>query len=232
MTATQFTCGSHGCEQTTLVSKDEADKLSDATSIALRNVLGAELQSILDRGVTISTLLELTRFAHTAQELLMIRSPMAEVRRRNSPAGSFGSSIAIQNPNVGNFDSVPTTPMSPYQAQYGYESSDSDVQSLTGEFAQNETFGAKMTREIVSALGALKRSDGPSVQELISGIGKAKKAGLHDVEAKLKASLDALLAGQEGETQVELGASDSADVEQSVVAGTADTVGVQTQVLQ
>ena len=231
MTATQFTCGSHGCEQTTLVSKDEADKLSDATSIALRNVLGAELQSILDKGVTIPTLLELTRFANTAQELLMIRSPMAEVRSRNRPAGSFGSNIAIQNPNAGDSNSV-ATQMSPYQAQYGYGDSDADVQSLTGEFAQNETFGAKMTREIVSALGALKRSDGPSVQELVSGIGKAKKAGLHDVEAKLKASLDALLAGQEGETQVELGASDSADVEQSVVAGTADTVGVQTQVLQ
>ena len=195
MSTQQFVCGTRGCDETHLMSGEEADKLSKATSDALRIAIAAELKTIIEKGVSISTLLELSRFSHTAQELLMIRSPIAEVRRKRrynlaGPGGfSYGGSIGTYG-GPGGFA------MSPYQNEYGYDEGDADVDSLTNEAAQNETFGAKMTREIVSALGAMKRKSGPSVTELIDAIKQAKDAGLDGAVQKLEEALTEALGNE------------------------------------
>ena len=192
-----FVCSDSGCHTPgPPLSKQEVETLTEATSESLRKAIGEEIGNIVSRGVSIPTLLELARFAHTAQELLMIRSPIAEVRRRKRIGA--GTGMMQYAGGMASYGGPGGFVMSPYQNQYGYEEDDPDVDSLTTEAAQNETFGAKMTREVISALGALKRTTGPTVQELIDSIKQAKDAGLDNIVAKLEASLDAALAADEG----------------------------------
>ena len=200
MSAQNFICGQNGRGDKQLMSGEEADRLSKATSKALLGAIEQELHSIISKGVSISTLLELSRFSHTAQELLMIRSPLAEVRRKKHGIGmALGQMgvgmVANYNQGLGAYGGPGGVAMSPYQNEYGYDEDDADVDSLTGEAAQNETFGAKMTREIISALGALKRSSGPSVPDLIESIKQAKEANLDSVVTRLEISLDEALGG-------------------------------------
>ena len=196
MTGQMFQCGDGGCETGGMLSAEEADKLSQATSPVLREAIAEELKSILARGVSISMLMELSRFSHTAQELLMIRSPLAEVRRKRAHNYQSNGPNMYSPSMLGSYGAPGGFAMSPYQSEYGYGEDAADVGSLTQEAAQNETFGAKMTREIVSALGAMKRNTGPSVQGLIESIKQARDAGLDDVVAKLQASLDDALGGE------------------------------------
>lgn len=194
-------CGSHGCDEGHVISEGEADRLSKITSNSLRQAIEEELRHIIGKGVSINTLLEISRFSHAAQELLMIRSPIAEVRRkkkRNNGSGLISFSDD-SNLNIGNYGTPGGFAMSPYQGEYGYGQNDTDVDSLTNEAAQNETFGAKLTREIVSALGAMKRQSGPSIPELIDSIKQARDAGLDSVAARLEESLDEALGRAQDE---------------------------------
>ncbi len=204
MVSQQFSCGKNGCDEQHALSEGEAENLSQQTSDGLRTAIAAEIKSIASRGVSIGTLNELARFSHTAQELLMIRTPLAEVRRKKrlgaAMQGPAMQTNSTYSGSIGSYGGPGGFVMSPYQDQYGYDEDDTDVGSLTQEAAQNETFGAKLTREVVSALGSLKRNTGPSVKELIESIAQAKDAGLGHIVSKLEGALDEAL-GKEGEPE-------------------------------
>lgn len=194
MNSNAFICGSSGCEEHSLVPEKQQHALSQKTSSVLKNAIEEEIRTILEKGVSIPVLLELARFANTAQELMMIRNPSADVRTRRR-RGPFASGI---------------TPMSAGSYQYtaGYDDSEYGP-PLTTEAAGNETFGAKLSRELVSAVGAMRRSDKPTVPDLIESIKQAKEAGLDNVVTQLEGSLSKLLSEAEGDEQAALPAAES-----------------------
>lgn len=96
--------------------------------------------------------------------------------------------------------------MSPYQPLY-----DCDMGPLTTEAAQNETFGANLSREIVSLMSAAKRN-GPPLEELISALGEAKKQGLTTLVAKLEAQIEERMSPQP-EAELKQPEADDDDVE-------------------
>jgi len=181
------------------INLEKADILAAKTSPALLKSLNDEIQAIIKDGVNIRSLMELSKFCHVAQELLMVRTPLAEVRRKKrGRLPQYQNSMSVFDPPVG------------YQFMY-----DDELGPLTQEAAQNETFGAQVTKQIVSAIGALKRNDGPSVEELIDGIKQAKDAGLDRVVERLEAKLEEALGGEpSGEAPAP---DDSIEVESSPV---------------
>ncbi len=160
------------------------EKLGADTSDELISALKAEMLQIIGDKPNVRSMNELARFAHTAQELMMIRTPLAQVRRRRrSPGGaSIGPGMQMGYSMMGS---------NPYQELY-----DCDIDPLTSEAAFNETYGANMSREMVSALSAAKRS-GPPLDELIKALGEAKAQGLTNLAEKLAADIDRRL----GESQ-------------------------------
>ncbi len=203
MSSQQVVCKSSDCRERGALEPGEEADISRRTGEAMLGAIGGEISRIVGEGISIRSLNELARFAHTAQELLMIRSPLAEVRRKKNYGGgasitSAGATLmATGSGTIGSYGGGPQGfAMSPYQSQYGFEEGDCDVGALTTEAAQKETFRAKMTREIVSALGAMKRNNGASVQELISAIKDAKDAGLGNIVSKLELALDEALGNE------------------------------------
>lgn len=202
MSSQQVVCKSSDCRERGALEPGEEADVSRRTSEAMLGAIGGEISRIVGEGISIRSLNELARFAHTAQELLMIRSPLAEVRRKKNYGGGAnitGAGATLMSTGsgaIGSYGGPGGFAMSPYQSQYGFEEGDCDVGALTTEAAQNETFGAKMTREIVSALGAMKRNSGASVQELISAIKDAKDAELGNIVSKLELALDEALGNE------------------------------------
>ncbi len=65
----------------------------------------------------------------------------------------------------------------------------------------NETFGATITRELVSALGKLGEPNASAkekdpIQDLVKAVSTAKKSGLDDLAEKLEAKLHEVLSKQ------------------------------------
>lgn len=166
----------------------KADALAAKTSPKLLEALQEEVSAIMEGGVNIRSLMELSKFTHVAQELLMVRTPLAEVRRKKRPR------LAGGGPMLSGPGGMMQSSMGPYQTMY-----DEEVGPMTQEAATNETFGAQVTRELVSAIGSMKRSSGASIQDLISGIEQAKKAGLDSLAAKLEMKLDEAIGGSAAE---------------------------------
>lgn len=149
--------------------------ISDKTSKVLRAAIQDELKEMVNEELTHSMLNQVSRFANVAQELIMVRSPIADVRRRKRK--NF------------NYQGVVT----------GATGSPMEENSLTGEAADGETFGAKLIRELIPALTNLRgpESQAPQkgpIEELVKSISIAKKAGLDDVVEKLDAKLHELLS--------------------------------------
>lgn len=177
--------------QPPMIHQRASEDLSKNTSPALRKAIHDELLDIIKDGVDIPNLQMLHRFANTAQELLMVRSPLAEVRtRKRKRLGSLGY-------NTGVIDGE-----NPYQTLYGFECSSEDVSpALTEEASPNETLGTKMVKELVSALSANKRAEGeegksnaPDVFEgLVIAIKRARDEGMPEIAARLEKKLDGLL---------------------------------------
>lgn len=188
----------------------KADALAAKTSPALLKALEEEVQAIVKDGINIRSLMELSKFSHVAQELLMVRTPLAEVRRKKRNGGGMPQ---IYSGGGGALYSSGVSSVGPYQAMY-----DEDVEPMTQEAQQNETFGATLSRELVSAIGAIKSSSAPNIEELIARIAQAKEGGLDNVVAMLEKNLEILLRGDEDVVDAE--ALPSAPVEATEVAVT------------
>lgn len=181
-----FQCSTDGCApiEQPHPHPQQHDPVSDKTSEKLKGVLAEEIADIVKDGISIPILQQLHRFANIAQELLMVRSPIADVHRRQRSSGalySTPSNITIGGSAVG-------TPYAPYGS---YD----DCEPLTQEAAPNETYGAKLIREIVPALSALKDGGKKSkLESLVSAIAEAKENGLDDIAETLEATMQDLLA--------------------------------------
>lgn len=178
----------------------KADVLAAKTSPALLKALEEEVQAIVKDGVNIRSLMELSKFSHVAQELLMVRTPLAEVRRKKrNGGGALYSGVS----SVGS-----------YQAMYN-----EDVEPMTQEAQQNETFGATLSRELISAIGSIKNSSAPNIEELIARIAQAKEGGLDNVVAMLEKNLEILLRGDEDVVDAEALPSTPVEVTEVAVTG-------------
>lgn len=115
----------------------------------------------------------------------MVRSPIADVRQRKRPRyASGGISVPYQG------DSYPNP--SPVIGGSGYPLEEN---ALTGEAAPNETFGAKLVRELIPALTNATNKGGAKkgiFEDLVDGIAAARDKGLDDVADSLQKKLDAL----------------------------------------
>ncbi len=163
------------------------EPIVDKTSKALRKAIQDELKEMVVESLTHSMLNQVSRFANIAQEMIMVRSPIADVRqrkRRRGPLGGNSNYQGVANPGV----------------IMGNTGEPLEENALTGEAAPNESFASTLTRELVSAFGKLGGQDpvkekGP-VEELIEGIAAAKKAGLGDLADKLETKLHEVLSKQ------------------------------------
>ncbi len=191
------------------IDLSKADALAAKTSPALLKSLAEEVQAIVKDGINIRSLMELSKFAHVAQELLMVRTPLAEVRRKKRPWNSMQGSSNYYSGSAS---------MVPYQSMY-----DEDLEPMTQEAQQNETLGATLSREIISAIGAIKNNSAPSAEGLIDRIAQAKKGGLDNVVAMLEKKLESLLGGTEDVVDAEAKPStpDVEPLEIPAVTGTA-----------
>lgn len=166
------------------------DPVDSRTSDALKAALSDEIKTIAAQDITIATLSELSRFANVAQELLMVRDPIAEVRRKKRPKLGAAQYVSQGGVALGVSPSYPT-----------YSTNDDNCEPMTVEAAFNETFGAKLIRELVPALsnlaGAVEKTDKKNpIEKIIEGIASAKKAGLDDVVTRLNKRLEVLLEKQ------------------------------------
>lgn len=191
------------------IDLSKADALAAKTSPALLEALAAEVQEIVKGGINIRSLMELSKFSHVAQELLMVRTPLAEVRRKKRNGGGMPQIYS----GGGALYSSGVSSVGPYQTMY-----DEDVEPMTQEAQQNETFGATLSRELVSAIGAIKSNSAPNIEELIARIAQAKEGGLDNVVSMLEKNLEILLRGDEDVVDAE--ALPSAPVEVTEVAVT------------
>lgn len=193
------------------IDLSKADALAAKTSPALLEALAAEVQEIVKGGINIRSLMELSKFSHVAQELLMVRTPLAEVRRKKRNGGGvpqiYSNGGALYSGSVS---------MGAYQGIY-----DEDLEPMTQEAQQNETFGATLSRELISAIGSIKNSSAPNIEELIARIAQAKEGGLDNVVTMLEKNLEILLGGDEDVVDAE--ATPSTPVETLEVA---DVTGV------
>ena len=160
----------------------------DKTSPALRKAIQDELKEMVDENLTHSMLNQVSRFANIAQELIMVRSPIADVRQRKRRRG----------PLAGNFNYAGGVSVNPVIGGTGYPLEEN---ALTGEAEQNETFGATITRELVSAMSKLGESqatakDKDPIEDLVKAVSTAKKSGLDDLAEKLEAKLHEVLSKQ------------------------------------
>ena len=169
------------------IDLSKADALAAKTGPALLEALAAEVQEIVKGGINIRSLMELSKFSHVAQELLMVRTPLAEVRRKKRNGGGMPQIYSNGGALYSGVSSV-----GPYQTMY-----DEDLEPMTQEAQQNETFGATLSRELVSAIGAIKSNSAPNIEELIARIAQAKEGGLDNVVAMLEKNLATLLGGDE-----------------------------------
>lgn len=176
------------------IDYDKADALAAKTSPALLKALETEVQKIMEKGVNIRSLMELSKFCHVAQELLLVRTPLGEVRRKKSNQFSTQSSSVY----IGGSASYQSS-AGAYQGMY-----DEDLEPMTGEAQNNETFGATLSRELVAAIGAIKNNNAPDTQELIARIAQAKEGGLDRVVAMLEKSLEKILTGEEDVVDAEV----------------------------
>jgi len=150
--------------------------VSQRTSAKLREALAYELKDLAGQEINPSNLATISRFAQVANELLMVRDPIAEVRRRKRPR--------MDMPPMGVVGGL-----TEYNANYGSGSS-----SYTSEAAPNETFGAKLIRELVPAFQGLNQKTERSVVDQMSeAIEKARERGLNEVADKIEAKMEKYL---------------------------------------
>lgn len=158
--------------------------IKNRTSQALRTAISDELQEMSKLEVSPSNLAQLSRFANVAQELLMVRDPIAEVRARKRPRLS---EMAAPWPGATTIGAGAPSPECDYSGN----------QSLTGEAAMNETFGAKLIRELIPALSNLThKEEKDDVEKLVAAIRAARDAGLDDTADNLEEALKEKLKSQ------------------------------------
>lgn len=203
-------------QKVSVQAKPPKSEVSEKSTKALRECIKAELLEMLEGEIDIPKLQEITRFAHTAQELLMVRSPIAQVRRKKK----WGNNPGYDSP-VGNGSSIISSSTSnpSYQAIYGYGAEDQD-EPLTDEAAPQETWGTKMVSEFISAISSLKRKNDAESEEsyadLVEAIKSAKEAGLNEVVGRLTKRLEGKIhfnSSSDGEAE---GVKDVAVVEEGV----------------
>ncbi len=143
------------------------------TSQQLMDALSKELREMIEEDLTVANLNQISRFADIAQDLILVRSPIANVLKKKKRFGAVG---------IGPIN---------YSSIHDIESDD---ESLTGEAQPNETFGAKLIREIIPAFSELKAKKQKGIfEELIDGISIAQEKGLDDIAKGLQAKLDHLI---------------------------------------
>ena len=167
----------YGCSKITAVPDGS---INGDTSRALLDALSSELKQMVQGQVTHSSLNQISRFANIAQELIMVRSPIADVRQRKRRPiiGGYGQGAISNSPAIGGT---------------GYPLEEN---ALTGEAALNETFGAKLVRELIPALSAsVNKGSGEKgvFEDLVDAIAAAKKGGLDEVAEGLEAKLSAII---------------------------------------
>jgi len=159
--------------------------INGKTSEGLISALSTELKEMVQVPLTHSSLNQISRFANIAQELIMVRSPIADVRQRKRPRyASGGISVPYQG--------GPYSDPNPVIGGSGYPLEEN---ALTGEAAPNETFGAKLVRELIPALTNATNKGGAKkgiFEDLVDGIAAARDKGLDDVADSLQKKLDAL----------------------------------------
>jgi len=160
---------------------DDVDKL---TSKALKGAIQSELKEMIEGDITIANLHQISRFAHTAQELLMVRHPIADIRRKRT-----GMSQATFN-SV--YSSNPQAYIPPQQSDY-YDYPEGQVL----ESAPNETFATKLIRELVPALTDVANKKVVDYQGIVDAIAEAKEKGLDIIAAKLEKLIDDDIADAE-----------------------------------
>ena len=167
-----------------------SEPIVDKTSPALRKAIQDELKEMVVENLTHSMLNQVSRFANIAQELIMVRSPIADVRQRKRRRANYQG---ISNPGVamGNNPGV----------VMGNTGEPLEENALTGEAAENETYASKLVCELISAFGKLGGGQEPvkekgPVEELVEGIAAAKKSGLNDLAENLEAKLHEVLSKQ------------------------------------
>jgi len=150
---------------------DEVNKL---TSEALKGAIQSELKEMIEGGITIANLHQISRFAHTAQELLMVRNPIADIRRKR------------QRMSQATFNSVYSPGANPLQQLDYCEYPEGQVL----ESAPNETFATKLIRELVPALTGVANKKVIDYQGIVDAIAEAKEKGLDVIASKLEKIID------------------------------------------
>ena len=146
-----------------------------------------KLCELADRPPNARNLLELERTAHLFKSLLSIwKDPTIAGKGRG-----FGQNQFYNSGNI-------TTEMIDLDAAYVDTPDGTNIQNpgmqLLGPRQKSETFGTTVIREAIASFkelaAALRPSHQPSVLDTVLAIEHAQNAGLHDVAASLKASLE------------------------------------------
>ncbi len=210
--------GEHGYGRLPVIATPNGP-INGKTSKTLISALSNELKDMIQEPLTHSNLNQISRFANIAQELIMVRSPIADVRHRKRPRIGISGPISTSSGDYTDTDSPYYTNSNPVIGGSGYALEEN---ALTGEAAPNETFAAKLVRELIPALtGINKNADVGTVkkgifEDLVDGIAAAKEKGLDDAAASLQSKLDNILGPSKGDT-LELPPSSLEDANESEV---------------
>lgn len=138
--------------------------MTDPAAFPIKEAFRAELQRVLSGEFNAGTLKTLIQMAKAAQQFLMAEGLAAQ-----------GGEI------VSDEDGEPNA-----QASYG---GGMIYSPAGGGGLNNETFGAKMLREMITTLPALLLKQNETPEKLVAALAAAREAGLDDIADALKTKL-------------------------------------------